>query len=143
MPGMFCWLKSLPCRKKEIQDFGWGKQGGLCSWWFIFCSSLFFRTQIFSSGVPSADHKAVGARQLQPGKGCSEGPALPSKPEMSNVNPLKSLLSHPCPQLRMSQAPALAHTLYTGIISIPGHLGLWGLNSCFKLNFATEICPEQ
>lgn len=103
----------------------------------------FSAPRFFSSGVPSADHKALGARQLQPGKGDSEGPALPSKPEMSNANPLKSLLSHPCPWLRMNQAPALVQTIYTGIIYIPGPLGLWGLSSCFKLNFATEICPEQ
>lgn len=90
-----------------------------------------------SSGVPSAVHKAVGARQLQPGREDSKGPALPTQMEMSNTNAPKSLLPHPCPQLRMSRAPALAHTLYTGIIPFPGYL--WELSCCFKLNFVTEI----
>lgn len=69
----------------------------------------------------------------------SEGPALPTKLEMIDASALKSLLPHPCSWLRMSQAPALAHTLYVGIIPIPGHLGFWELSCCLKLNFATEI----
>lgn len=82
-------------------------------WWFIFPCT---QSWLFQWG----SLMAVGARQLQPGKGDFEGSAHSAKAGMSNANALKSLLSHPCPGLKMSQAPALARTHNTGIIPFPG-----------------------